>query len=151
MCVFFWNDVSSPPHQAESWCKENNKPESEILHARLAPDMNDFTFQVRVSCVTARNTTLTADWAWAPSNTQLDDESSLAGMMACVQKDIARLEKLTKADVDGQENRPFRFWTSGTLLLLLLRGSVRSRRQGAGKKKKEKKGKRERKGLDGSG
>ncbi|KAF4543401.1 uncharacterized protein LTHEOB_100 [Lasiodiplodia theobromae] len=99
--------------KAETWCKENNKPESEILHARLSPDMNDFVFQVRVASITARNTALTADWAWIPSATALADESSLAGLRACLQKDIAWLEGLTKADVDGQEKRAFRFWTSG--------------------------------------
>ncbi|KAL0262027.1 hypothetical protein SLS55_003462 [Diplodia seriata] len=99
--------------KAESWCKENGKPESEMLEARLSPDMNTFVFQIRACCMLSRSCTLTDAWGWAPSSTALDGEDSLAGLAGALQKEIQRLEALKKEDVDGREGNRCHLWTSG--------------------------------------
>lgn len=109
--------------QAEEWCKENSKPESEILDARLAPDMLDFAFQVRMTRHMTESGILSADWHWVPYNQELEDEKSFAGLRDALQKQIVRLEGVKREDVEGGESRVCDVWTLGECLhLISIRG-----------------------------
>ncbi|KAK7728133.1 hypothetical protein SLS57_002603 [Botryosphaeria dothidea] len=106
-------NVSHLLTKAEEWCKENSKPESEILDARLAPDMLDFTFQVRMTRHMTESGILSADWHWVPYNQELEDEKSFAGLRDALQKQIVRLEGVKREDVEGGESRVCDVWTLG--------------------------------------
>ncbi|OJD39045.1 uncharacterized protein BKCO1_3000219 [Diplodia corticola] len=99
--------------QASTWCQDNNRPETDILDARLAPDMRTFAFQIRACCVLSRSSTLTDAWRWWPSTTALDDESSLAGLAAALREHIGLLEGVGREEVEGREGVGRHLWTGG--------------------------------------
>lgn len=78
---------------AEKFVEEKGIPESEILEARLAPDMFHFTKQVQVVCDTAKGSAARLAEVEIPS--MEDNETSLAELRGRVAKTLEFLHSFT--------------------------------------------------------
>lgn len=102
--------------KAQQWCEDNGKPHSELLEARLAPDMFPLPYQVRNCTNQARNGTLLNDgtWVWTASSARPDDEQTFEDLQARITRTVDWLEGIREEDINGGEKIPFEVWYSGT-------------------------------------
>jgi hypothetical protein len=85
--------------KAKSFCTEHGSPETDMIEARLAPDMQPFGYQVK-SCVVhsigaiegARAGSFSPDWSAWPTD--------FDGLRAILQRAIAELRALDRNTVD---------------------------------------------------
>lgn len=107
------NNLSAILKKAEQWCDENNKPHSEIIEARLTPDMYALPFQIRACTKAARNgTLLTKGWAFTSHPAEPADET-FAGLQARIEKTVGWLKCVKPEDIEGGEERPLSMYASG--------------------------------------
>ena len=78
---------------AEKFVLEQGMQESDILEARLAPDMFPFVKQVQITCDNAKGSSARLAGIEAP--VMMDDEASIPEVRARVAKTLAFLESLT--------------------------------------------------------
>ncbi|KAF4541945.1 hypothetical protein BFW01_g3761 [Lasiodiplodia theobromae] len=107
-------NLSAILQKAEKWCDDNGKPHSEVLEARLAPDMYSLPSQIRLSVRWARNgVLLNKNYHFKSSQTKPDVEHVFAELQAIIQEELDFLQAVKPEDIEGAENRPLSVWTSG--------------------------------------
>jgi hypothetical protein len=89
--------------KTEKWIAERRIEPGAILHARLAPDMFDFTRQVQIATDMAKGTCARLAGQEVPRFE--DNETSLAQLKARVEKTVAFLQSLPPAAFEGAEDR----------------------------------------------
>ncbi len=89
--------------KTEAYVLEQGVPESEILEARLAPDMFAFTKQVQVVCDNAKGAVARLTGAENPA--MADTEVSLAELRARIEKTIAFISSFTPEQFEGAAER----------------------------------------------
>ncbi|KAJ4421316.1 hypothetical protein N0V82_003827 [Gnomoniopsis sp. IMI 355080] len=101
--------------KAQQWCDDNGKPHSELLEARLAPDMFPLPYQVRNCTNQARNGTLLSNgtWSWMVSSARPDDEHTFEGLQARIQRTVEWLEGIREQDIEGGDKMPVEVTYSG--------------------------------------
>lgn len=89
--------------KAEQWVTDRGIDPAAILHARLAPDMFDFTRQVQIATDMAKGTAARLAGVEVPRYE--DNETSFAELRARVARTIDFLQTLPPAAFEGAENR----------------------------------------------
>lgn len=103
----------TPTPQTEQWCDDNGKPHSELLEARLAPDMFSLPSQIRLSARWAHNGVLLNEgYHFKSSDTKPDVENSFAELQRILQETLEFLESVKAEDIDA--SKPLSIWSSGT-------------------------------------
>jgi uncharacterized protein len=74
-----------------------------LMHARLAPDMLPFSFQVQATCDQAKFTVARASGKDVPSHP--DSEKTIADLKARIQTVIAFIDTFKASDFDGTDTR----------------------------------------------
>lgn len=94
--------------KAEAWCQEKGLPHSDLLGARIAPDMHPFTYQVKTTAVHSwgaieglRRGVFAPDLAPPPD--------SIAGLRQRIADAQAGLTAVTPAELEGYLGRDMRF------------------------------------------
>jgi hypothetical protein len=88
--------------KAVAFAAERGMPESELLEARLAPDMFTFTKQIQVACDNAK--AFAARLNNADPISMEDNEASFADLKTRIAKTIEILNAVTPSEVDGHED-----------------------------------------------
>lgn len=98
--------------KAESWADSNGVPHSDLLQARLAPDMHPLTFQVQSASNSAKFIPVRVTGA---ENVAMEDnETTFEQLQDRISKTLAILEKAKRDDFEGKEDvevtfRDFKF------------------------------------------
>ncbi|RVT92659.1 DUF1993 domain-containing protein [Sphingomonas crocodyli] len=95
-----------------AWCAEKGLPESELLDARLAPDMHPLTRQYQIASDAAKGAGGRLTGGEPPS--MVDTEASFAELRGRVQRTIDYLDTVDPATVDAK---------AGTEVLVKLPGA----------------------------
>jgi hypothetical protein len=114
-CVQILNSVLGLLEKAEAYCKEQELPAEQLIHAKLAPDMFDFAYQVKSCAVHSigairgvQQGNFSPDHAPPPDN--------FDGLIAKVNEAIEALEALGVTDLDALSDKPVAFTIGDKLL-----------------------------------
>ncbi|KAI8406142.1 hypothetical protein FOFC_13611 [Fusarium oxysporum] len=105
---------SSVLEKAQQWCIENEKPESFLSEASLAPDMKPLPFQVHLCNTMARSGTFGPGWSFHNPADQPDYATDFPGMISSIQGTIDYLSTIKPGDEgDKAEGLSYSYWPSG--------------------------------------
>lgn len=114
-CLQILHSVLGLIEKAEAYCNEQTLSPQSLLHAKLAPDMLDFAYQVKSCAVHSigaihgvRRANFSPDTAPPPD--------SFEGLKARVVEAIEALEALSPADLDSLSDKPLSFTIGDKLL-----------------------------------
>lgn len=98
--------------KAETWADSNGVPHSELLGARLAPDMHPLTFQVQTVCNTAKFIPVRV--AGTPNLPMEDNETTFEDLQKRLETTLEFLEGVRREDFEGKHDvevnfRDFKF------------------------------------------
>ena len=95
--------LSSQLEKASLWADAAGVSEAQLLAARIAPDMNPLSDQIRFVCIQAREAVKRLTDQQIPD---VEDEGvSLSSLRSAVAVTIELLTKVSESDFDGAENR----------------------------------------------
>jgi uncharacterized protein len=90
---------------AEKQCRDQNTDPSELLNARLAPDMYPLRVQVRFACHQARDAIARLARQEPPPRPSLDEETTFAGLRTLIRETSESVAALRPEAVVGAESR----------------------------------------------
>ncbi|EXA29559.1 hypothetical protein FOVG_18974 [Fusarium oxysporum f. sp. pisi HDV247] len=100
--------------KAQQWCIENEKPESFLSEASLAPDMKPLPFQVHLCNTMIRSGTFGPGWSFHNPADQPDYATDFPGMISSIQGTIDYLSTIKPGDEgDKAEGLSYSYWPSG--------------------------------------
>ena len=99
----FLQNLSNILKKGEEWANENSKDHSQLLHARLFPDMQDLVFQVQRVSDTAKNCIMRVGGAEAVPLP--DEEKTFADLYTRIEKTISILQGVDRKTFDGTEDK----------------------------------------------
>ncbi|EOD45299.1 hypothetical protein BKCO1_500057 [Neofusicoccum parvum] len=106
--------ISALLKKAEKWCDDNGKPHSELLEARLAPDMYPLTSQIRLSARWARNgALLNKNYAFLATDGKPELNHTFAELQGIIHETLEFLQSVKAEDLEGSANAPVSVWSSG--------------------------------------
>ncbi|KAK4500345.1 hypothetical protein PRZ48_008534 [Zasmidium cellare] len=110
-------NLSACMRKAEQWCDDTGKSHTELLEARLAPDMYPLHYQIRAATINARNGVLlnNGQWSWVSTKAHASDERDFAGLQARIQWTVEWLGTVREEDIEGGEEVSFDVWIDGTV------------------------------------
>jgi uncharacterized protein len=97
------NALSDLLDKGEAYAKAKNFDVSNLLSARLAPDMFNLTRQVQIACDNAKGGIARIAGVEIPKHE--DNEVSIADLKARIAKTVAFISSIPRASIDGQEAR----------------------------------------------
>jgi uncharacterized protein len=101
--------------KAEAWSATKQRDVGELLHARLAPDMKDFIYQVQSACDYVK-----AAAAWLSGRTpprHEDREQTVDDLRERLRKTVAFAESVPREDYAGARERTMSFsWAPGKVI-----------------------------------
>ncbi|KKY27191.1 putative protein of unknown function DUF1993 [Diplodia seriata] len=107
-------NLSAVLKKAEKWCDDNQKPHSELLEARLAPDMYPLTSQIRLAVRWARNgALLNKDYHFMATDGKPELKHTFAELQGLIQDALGFLQSVKAEDIEGAEKKPVSVWSSG--------------------------------------
>lgn len=99
--------LSAQLEKARAWGETNGVGESQLIGARLAPDMFALAAQVRSSCLQAIQPPTRLGAAGAPE--LAEDAADFAGLQAQIAATLAWLDTVDAATLDADPDRPVGF------------------------------------------
>ncbi|KAL1633436.1 hypothetical protein SLS58_011067 [Diplodia intermedia] len=100
-------NLSAVLKKAEKWCDDNQKPHSELLEARLAPDMYPLTSQIRLAVRWARNgALLNKDYYFLATDGKPELKHTFAELQGLIQDALDFLQSVKPEDIEGAEKKP---------------------------------------------
>jgi len=114
-CLQLLKSVLGLLEKAEAYCNEQGLPAGQLIHARLAPDMFDFAYQVKSCTVHSIGAIHGVQHGnFSPDTTPPPD--SFDGLKARVGEAMKALEALSVADLDKLSDKPMTFTIGDKLL-----------------------------------
>ena len=107
-CAQIMKGVVRTMEKAEAFCAENAIPEETLVHAKLADDMLDFSYQVKSTVVHSVIAIECLEKGVFSPDTSTPPEG-FAALKTAVEAGISKLEALTEADLEKYEGQPMIF------------------------------------------
>jgi len=114
-CLQMLNSVLGLLEKAEAYCNEQRLPAEQLIHAKLAPDMFDFAYQVKSCAVHSIGAIHGVQHGnFSPDTAPPPD--SFDGLRAKINEAIEALEALSVTDLVALSDKPMTFTIGDKLL-----------------------------------